>query len=273
MSAPGPRHQRWLTLGRLLVPIVCLGIWAACGDPALLWEDRAFEQTAGDCDSTRGCARVVYRYPDFRPDDDPVVAALDRFVGETLLTGAFTGDPVTSFERLAEDFLDEYRTFLDEYPDGPGGWYDERHLEVVYQDATLLTLRLDAGTYAGGAHGLATASYTVLDRNTGKAIAPAALLPQATRTALTPIGERAFRALKEIPEGVPLRESDYFGDTDGTFHLSDDVGVTAAGLAFRYDPYEIAAYAYGETDLVLPWREVAPLLGEDGPLAHFRDAD
>ena len=82
-------------------------------------------------------------------------------------------------------------------------------------------------------------------------------------------GERAFRLARELKETDDLAVAGFFESAAGRFALNENFAPTVDGLAFHYDAYEIAAYAAGPTDLLIPWEEIADLILADGPLANF----
>ncbi len=49
-------------------------------------------------------------------------------------------------------------------------------------------------------------------------------------------------------------------DVTENFYLSDK------GITFIYDPFEIAAYSYGEIAITLGWDQLRPLVSDNSPL-------
>ena len=53
---------------------------------------------------------------------------------------------------------------------------------------------------------------------------------------------------------------------DDIFSATDNFAVADSGLAFHFDPYEVAPYALGESDFVVTREELGDLIRADGPL-------
>jgi hypothetical protein len=44
---------------------------------------------------------------------------------------------------------------------------------------------------------------------------------------------------------------------------NDNFFITGGGIGFFYNPYEIAPYSSGSTEIFLPWEEILPLLKKE----------
>ena len=54
----------------------------------------------------------------------------------------------------------------------------------------------------------------------------------------------------------------------GTWWTAQErLAIAEDGLIFHYNAYEVAPYALGSTQILLPWETIASLLRPDGPVA------
>lgn len=118
--------------------------------------------------------------------------------------------------------------------------------EMVYQNDRYLSYRIEEYSYHGGAHGGTKVSVGTLDRETGRQLTlndvfgndGLAALESDLRTAvIAKIGEENIQS--------PVRPIE-------NFYLAAD------GWHFVYNEYEIACYAIGAIDVVLPRHSIAP---------------
>lgn len=225
-----------------------------------------FEARMGDCDPEEpGCSWVRVAYPTFVAGlDEGAVAALRRTVDELVLLPVVGEEPARAVEDLATGLFREYRLMVEEGFEPPAGWWLERTMEVVWQREGVLTLRMAEVSYVGGAHPNHFDSWLLIGPGGRPVTLEATIVPGGDEE-LRAIGERAFRAYHGLPPDEPLDGMGFWFD-DGRFELNDNWGATEEGLVFHFNPYEVAAYALGHTEIVLPWREVEHLLRDDGPL-------
>lgn len=54
------------------------------------------------------------------------------------------------------------------------------------------------------------------------------------------------------------------------FALTENFWIGPKGLTFYYNPYEIAPWALGTTELLLTYREIRDLIKPDGLLGSMR---
>ncbi|MNV58716.1 hypothetical protein D3C71_1511030 [compost metagenome] len=96
--------------------------------------------------------------------------------------------------------------------------------------------------------------YWNLDPKTLNEISLESLIKEGSLPELTAIGERIFRKNEKLSPTASLKDN-YFFEKD-TFSLNSNFTITKEGLKFLYNPYEIKAYAYGSTELIIPFSEL-----------------
>ena len=242
----------------------------------LAFRTAAVDSVLPGCDADGPCARVALTIPTFPEARPQLQDALHRHVVDLAelelgpADGALDADLLQELSaRLAHAFLEDYRDFVADFPDPSAGWFLERWVEVEAASPDFLTLGMRELWYTGGAHSNGRARYRTLDAATGAELSLPELLRPGFEEPLRLAGERAFRTARELEETDDLAAAGFFESTAGRFALNENFAPTVEGLAFHYDAYEIAAYAAGPTDLVIPWEEITDLILVDGPLADF----
>jgi len=260
--------EDWSTMGQTKRTVgVVLGVafLVACGagERGIERETTLFERTRGECEpETAPCGRVLLEYPIFTGgDDDAVRETLNAVVRGMVLQPIFSETGPVDPEAAGAEFLGEYERARADLPDSASTsrWYLERRVAVVHEANGIIGLRFAEDTYTGGAHPLSTVRYGSFDLQDGHRLRLQEVVVAGAVPHLTESGERAFREVREIPAGQSLSDAGFWFKND-VFTLSDNFTFTHAGLVFRYDPYEVAPYALGPTELLLAWDDLEGLI-------------
>ncbi|MFP5286682.1 MAG: DUF3298 domain-containing protein [Thermoanaerobaculia bacterium] len=235
------------------------------GFSGLSWETRTLQRTESGCEEG-ACASVSLTYPEITAaPTGEAKRALNRFVREIVLAPAIGEEPAATPEALAEEVLEEAERFRREVPDAPGGWALERTVKVVHHTPRVVSLEAAEYVFLGGAHPNSTVTYASFDPATGRRLALEDLILPGMEERLREIAEKRFREAREIPPERDLAEEG-FEFEGGAFALNDNFAVLESGLVFYYNPYEIAAYVMGPTEVKLSREDVAEIVQPDGPL-------
>ena len=126
------------------------------------------------------------------------------------------------------------------------GFSSNTWMMFIGQKEKLETFAIRYYSYTGGAHGLGGSEYLTIDMTTHKVLTLPDIIDQ-----------------KKLPEVKELLWSFYtnFGSTKDEdaftkktdFDVSENFYLAHDGIHFIYHEYEIASYAAGEQDLVIPW--------------------
>lgn len=237
--------------------------------PPLTYATRTLERGEPDCpEAADSCGRVSLEYPEITTaPSDEVREALNDSIAALLLEPLDDGTRAASPEGLAEEFLARNAEARLSLPEGAptAGWFLERKVRVIHQDALVLSLEETVFWYTGGAHPNTSARLASFDPGSGRRLVLEDLLTPGYGPPLNAIAEHRFRAIREIPDGQSLTDAGFWFE-DGVFSLNDNFAVADSGLAFHFDPYEVAPYALGPTDVVLDREELGELIRPGGPL-------
>lgn len=146
----------------------------------------------------------------------------------------------------AETSLESYLEYCHELAVGNGPivgakWEGEATYGVVYADERYLSFRAEESSYCGGAHGSRQVTVGTFDRATGRRLTARDLVP----------AERRDEVLRSLRQKVVSR----LGGEDKLLDevtLTDNCCLGADGLHFVYNEYEVACYAEGMIEVVIP---------------------
>jgi hypothetical protein len=143
-------------------------------------------------------------------------------------------------------------------PDWSGSMVRESKSRVIWQNADYLSVNLDFYGYTGGAHGYGGVGYATYNLNTGKSLEVTEVVKDTA--ALVPLLEKAFVAAKNEASGEQYQLADLlFPEFKHLPVPAHNFCISEKGLHFAYNPYEVAAYAIGITEILIKWEEAGTL--------------
>jgi len=125
----------------------------------------------------------------------------------------------------------------------------------------------------GGAHGLETRNYYNFDLKTGKLIAEKDLFkPNYVSELSELIKKRIVEESKEIKDSkdtepiLSLEDTDFWTDSikpNGNFYITDE------GINYVFNPYEIAPYYMGQTEVTIPYNRLKEVLKPNSIITYL----
>ena len=153
-----------------------------------------------------------------------------------------------SFEDVLHAFDEEYIQFKKDFPDSDGIWELSIESELVYESPEVVTISLNVYSYTGGAHGNDKIILLNIDPESGNALSNEDLIKDLNE--FKKLSEIYFKeALNQDNKGLTM-EDYFYGEA---FHLPQNIGYSDDGLIMLYNVYEIASYAQGYTEFVIPF--------------------
>jgi len=116
---------------------------------------------------------------------------------------------------------------------------------------------LNSYLFTGGAHGYTTRTFLNFNKRKGKEIENWELFKDLEH--FKNFAEAKFRFQEDIPANNPINSTGFMFEQD-EFYLPENIGFTEKGLVLLYNQYEVASYADGAIELVLPYGEVKKYL-------------
>ena len=167
-------------------------------------------------------------------------------------------------ERDADDipgaikaFQDGFRKIQEEFPEELTGWEARVTAARSYEDAHVLTVKMETYVFTGGAHGYPATRFLNFDKKTGEEMDAVELFRDPE--AFSEFAETSFRNQYEIPANAPINSTGFMFE-DNRFRLPQNMGFTADSLVLIYNPYEAASYADGALVLEFPLEAIRPYL-------------
>ena len=232
----------------LLALLVLLLIWSCLE-----------EQTLGmlPMTYTRDTPRVQLQIP-----QADTTLQLGRTINITLqdeVISLLAFDEATSILTIPEavnSFSAGYTELIENF-EGTPVWEAMITADVSYEDAHLLSIRMESYLFTGGAHGFEEVRYLNFDKRRSRVIEGINMFTNFAPV-LT-LAEEMFRITQAIPVGGDINSTGFMFEGD-QFHLPETIGFNSHGMVLHYNQYEVASYADGPITITLPWAEVTPLL-------------
>jgi len=199
--------------------------------------------------------------------------------GDTVFTGA---SPVlaTIWQQMRRTFVNDYQEDMkaifqqreadtsasQRRPIAMLNYTDERDTYVLWNAGNLLSLGIFNYSYAGGAHGNYGTHVLSFDTRTGRPLPYDSIFRPDAKPRLEALLARYVRPSLGLKPNEPLRNALF----EDALPVTRNVYLTSGGAVFVYQPYEVAAYAFGEIKVFVPMRELRPLLQEGLPVEEGR---
>lgn len=254
-----------------VVAIVILGSCARTTPPTpgtdVTFSPQSFERMSADCDSGGPCARIRIGYPEITGAPTPAAReSLQAFILDFVLRRTDDTLRAPSVEAVIQDFLDSFEAFRRDYPDAGQGWEVDRQVAILPSPVGICSIEAREFQYTGGAHPNTSIRLASFDAKSGRHLSLPDLLTAGFGARLDSLGEQAFRNARALPADSSIADVGFWFE-GGRFRLPPGFAVTADGLRFYYNAYEVAPYALGPTDFLIPFAQIESMIRADGPLS------
>ncbi|TMM59229.1 DUF3298 and DUF4163 domain-containing protein [Maribacter algarum] len=166
---------------------------------------------------------------------------------------------VTSLEDALKSFKSGYLELQQLYDDEPTGWEAKIEGSISYEDANFITIILDSYLFTGGAHGYTSKQFLNFDKKKGIELDNDELFKNTDDFRM--FAEEMFREKEKIPKDKSINHTGFMFEQD-SFYLPENIGFTQKGMTLLYNPYEVASYADGAIELVLPHEDIKKYLAK-----------
>ena len=171
-------------------------------------------------------------------------------------------DPQQVLASLKSGFFQSYistnQSLYEQMPDaGMLNWESLRFMHIIYNSNHLLTFGILQYAFTGGAHGLETTDFYVINLKTGRQLLLSDLFKEGAEKQLEiSLTESMKRVYCKNP-GEKLTDAGFFTDE---VKPTANFFITSKGIGFHYNQYEIAPYAFGAIVTFLDFSEIRDLL-------------
>lgn len=227
----------------------------------LFYEIQTIQKKVSNCDED-DCTNVLVNYPYFSKNNATIINILNAQIAAILseILGGYVPDdrikPNSDVEQMAKGIVDEYLRMKAEYPE-ERPWSVEINGEVVFQNERFVSVNLAAYDYMGGVHPNSAQRNICLNVESGNLLSLDEIINDYDK--LVQLGEKAFREAVELEPDDDLSAAGY-NFPDNTFTLNENFMLTKEGINFHFNPYEIAPYVLGHTDVDISYEELEGIL-------------
>lgn len=244
-----------LVLGGLAVPASAVSPASQRGRAAVRFAPRQIKQA-----NRRLRYTVTAKYPQaLGAARDPRLAKFNQALRGLVLkeVGGFTKDFQAPEERMSE-----------------AGSYFEAQYNVTLATKDLISVWFGVSTYyEGAAHPNQNSKVFNYDLNTGRELKLADLFRPGSDY-LKVISDYAVKNLTEVMrERMPGEEPDTNWIREGAGPKEENYknwNLSPKGLEVSFDPYQVAAYAYGPHEVAIPLSALKDVLDPNGPLGRMQ---
>ena len=142
-------------------------------------------------------------------------------------------------------------------------WTQQNDMSVVYNSTGILCLEYLNYVYTGGAHGMSSMNYDIIDLNTGQTLSYDQIFSEEAKPSLSKLLITQLRHDKHIPDSLSLTEAGYFVDQ---MVPAENIYVNGSGIGFTYSLYEIAPYSMGIITVFIEYKQLKDLINTDSPI-------
>lgn len=204
------------------------------------------------------CAEVKITVPE--ASNIPVVAdSINKKIFNTVRGIVYFGEKPyngKTYEEIMASFINSYEELKKEFPDETLGWEAKVDAKVDYTSDKVLNIKLHHYTYTGGAHGYEGNRSLLFNPETGKELTRKDFLKD--EAGFKSFAEKEFRKKYKIPAG-PINATGLMFENE-VFDLPQTIFFTKNGLLLYYNTYEVASYADGPKELLLPYDQLTSYL-------------
>lgn len=223
---------------------------------------KEFSKSHNDCNrDSVGCSYVSYKYPEILNEDikTNVNGTIMSYLRDSIY---YVEDEQSNkdLNELAVKFFAEYDTIMS-VTDGMESTYAlDVNSEVISETEDDFTVSVSYYINTGGAHPNSLLKYMVFNKKSGNLMTLEDILNPGYETQLNKLIDGAFRKEKGLsPEDDLTKKGNLF---ENKITFNNNFTVTNDSLKFYYNNYEIAAYAYGPTEISIPLSDLKEFLKE-----------
>lgn len=232
--------------------------------------DIQFEQLEGQFKSETCEVNCVVAYP-IGGTNETLVEAVREWINEQL-SGEYTGD-MNDGQAMLDHYVQAMKKELEPYAEDMDEedelWYDDMtstcsdSIYVRYECDDYITLMHAASIYfAGAAHGMYATIGATLRKSDGEQITWDMFKDTDSRL-FQALLENGLREYFEIDDSEDLNEYlllEFYGESDDIPLPEQAPVLTADGIEFIYQPYEVAPYSAGMPAFVVSYEHIKPFM-------------
>ncbi|MCH2044579.1 MAG: DUF3298 and DUF4163 domain-containing protein [Saprospiraceae bacterium] len=231
-------------------------------DPApklLSFSDQTIERTLGEgCAQELGsCLEINIKYPKAEGAQDELRKTMNKGLEVKILdiSNKYIANRYIArdLKAAADSFARSFEETITDLPDLPQRWALDIDASISHRSEQVISMAITVYANTGGAHPNSELQFINFDTRNGKAVSNTDFIIDKPK--LTQLAEVAFRKHWKIEAEVSYKDAG-FDFPEDTFALAETMGFSKEGLVLIYNPYEIAPYVTGATELILPYNQL-----------------
>lgn len=139
--------------------------------------------------------------------------------------------------------------------DAIGMWFQKIDMQIVRSDSKMNVIKYSYSDYMGGAHGSYRVHYLNIDTKKHNILTIGDVVTDVKE--LTRIAEQYFI---ENAKKNDITYPDDFWFENNQFALPQEIGFTDSAIILQYNVYEVACYAAGDFEIIIPYSAIQHLL-------------
>jgi len=192
----------------------------------------------------------------------PIVSSPDKYLQKEINKAIKSHIKTTNAKKYVLDYLEEMRGKVFSM-----GHSEENNIKILSVTKQTFTLSINNYNYSGGAHGNYGEIFENYDRKTGNILNLDQLFIPNYQEKFTKIANKVYRDSNGIMPNESLSKT--MGWFEDNFILPSEIGIVENGLLLEYNPYEIRAYVYGPTSLLIPFSKLSTIVSKNSPIANL----
>jgi hypothetical protein len=232
------------------------------------FSSQSYSRQSADCDSASSpCARIRIQYPEITGAPKPGIRdSIQAWILDFVLRRTDDTLRAPSVDAVIESFLEGFEELRRQYPEATQPWEVDRQVSVLPSVPGIFSLEAREFSATGGAHPNSSIQLASFEVGSGRRLSLSDLLVTGHGPPLSALAEKAFRAARGVPADSSLENVGFWFE-GSQFRLPRNFAVTADGLRFYYNAYEVGPYVLGATDFLVSYDDLSGLIRSDGPLA------
>jgi hypothetical protein len=143
-------------------------------------------------------------------------------------------------------------------------WWDKETMLIRYNANNLLSYTIESAQFSGGAHGGTIFRNAVFDLKTGDRLTEDDLFTEESRPLINEMLLKKLMAQNQVEKAEDLEQIGFFDVSEiGQYK---NFYLTAEGIVYTFNEYEIAAYALGTIEVKLNYKDIASFLIPGSPI-------
>lgn len=214
--------------------------------------------SAKKCVRKKACVEINLSWPVLSGGNSQAVKAINDSI-QKMVYIAVEADPAVPMPQALDTAMAYSYAMLKEQVGGMGGYdigyFYELESTVLLNNGRYFSLSMNSFSFSGGAHPSTYAQIATYDLQTGRVIPLSEIILDTV--AFRPLLEQKFIEEKTEPgQPAPTLAEILFQEP---LDLPTNYAIVPEGVRFFYNPYEVAAYAFGPTDITLSWEQLGRL--------------